>query len=129
VTVRHANVADVLRESVGGFDAIMMDVDNGADAFTTAGNAQLYSRAGVAGAVAALRPSGRLAYWLADDDKHFATLLRHAALDVTTNRVRAHATTGPTHTLLVAQRRDGSPAAGVVQRATADGQGVRRARK
>jgi spermidine synthase len=127
VELVHGDVTDVLRQHPAAFDAIMMDVDNGADAFTTASNAWLYQQAGVSLAIAALRERGRLAYWSADDDKHFATMLRHAGLDVTTNRVRAHSTTGPTHTLLVAQRRAGSETAVGIPRATADGQGVRRA--
>ncbi len=126
VELFEGDVTDALRQNPAAFDAIMMDVDNGADAFTTASNAWLYQHAGVTLAIAALRERGRLAYWSADDDRHFATMLRHAGLDVTTNRVRAHATTGPTHTLLVAQRRATEEVAGGVRRATADGQGVRR---
>jgi spermidine synthase len=125
VELLEGDVTDALRRNPAAFDAVMMDVDNGADAFTTSSNAWLYQPAGVSLAIASLRERGRLAYWSADDDQHFATMLRHAGLDVTTNRVRAHATTGPNHTLLVAQRRSSDAAAGV-RRATADGQGVRR---
>jgi hypothetical protein len=41
-------VRHVLRDERGGFDAIVMDVDNGAEAFTTNGNATLYHDAGIA---------------------------------------------------------------------------------
>ncbi len=41
VTLRHADVADLLRADRGAYDAVLLDVDNGAAAFTTAGNAAL----------------------------------------------------------------------------------------
>lgn len=103
VELRHADVADVLRESRGAYDAIMLDVDNGADALTTGGNAELYRTRGVRMAAAALRPGGRLAYWSADDDPRFESVLRAAGLAVEVVRVRAHASAGGPHTLFLAQ--------------------------
>lgn len=104
VTLRHADVVDVLREGAGGFDAVLLDVDNGAAPLTTAGNARLYGGAGVAEAVAALRPGGRLAYWAAADEPAFERRLRQAGLTVEVTRVRAHVTSGPRHTLYVGRR-------------------------
>ena len=107
VELRHADVADVLRASGADdarFDAIILDVDNGADALTNAGNARLYRDDGIRMAVAALRPGGRLAYWSANDDPAFATALRRAGLSVEIRRVRAHATTGPRHVIFLADR-------------------------
>jgi spermidine synthase len=103
VELRQGDVADVLRECPGAFDAIMLDVDNGAEALTTGGNAGLYRTRGVRLAAAALRPGGALAYWSADDDPAFAALLRREGLGVEAVRVRAHATSGPRHTLLIAR--------------------------
>jgi spermidine synthase len=111
VELRHADVADVLRDGAGAYDAIMLDVDNGADALTTAGNARLYAEAGVRAAVAALRPGGRLAYWSAGADPRFEAALRRAGLAVESTRVRAHATAGGMHTLLVARLPASPPAA------------------
>lgn len=107
VELRHADVADVLRERPGRFDAILLDVDNGAEALTTAGNAALYRDAGIREAAAALRPDGRLAYWSADDDPAFERALRRVGLAVEATRVRAHATSGGRHTLYVARRTAG----------------------
>lgn len=104
VELLHADVADVLAAQRGAFDAIMLDVDNGAAALTTSGNAHLYSAAGIQTAMAALRPVGRLAYWCADDDRVFASALRRAGLAVEVTRVSAHGASGPTHSLLVAYR-------------------------
>lgn len=102
VEVRHADVLAVLRESANAFDAVMLDVDNGAEALTTDGNADLYRSAGIRRTVAALRPGGRIVYWSAGDDPSFEAALRGADLTVETVRVRAHATSGGMHTLIVA---------------------------
>ena len=104
VEVRVGDVAAVLRESPGGFDAIMLDVDNGARALTVRANAALYRERGVRTAAAALRPGGRVAYWSADDDPGFAAVLRRAGLTVHVERARAHATSGGWHSVLVARR-------------------------
>lgn len=101
VDLRHDDVANVLRASSGAFDAIMLDVDNGAEALTIGSNAGLYRSRGVETAAAALRPGGRLAYWSADEDPKFEAVMRGAGLEVETFRVRAHATSGGRHTLLV----------------------------
>ncbi|MEK6611872.1 MAG: hypothetical protein AABZ29_03705 [Gemmatimonadota bacterium] len=103
VELCHDDVALVLQRHRGAFDAIMLDVDNGADPLTTSGNAQLYRPVGIHLAAAALRPAGRLAYWSAVDDRDFEASLRHAGLSVKVTQVRAHATSGPWHTLFVAR--------------------------
>ena len=81
VDLRHDDVANVLRDPGDGFDAIMLDVDNGAAAMTTRGNAGLYRAEGIRRAVAALRPGGRLAYWSAGGDPAFEAALQRAGLD------------------------------------------------
>jgi spermidine synthase len=105
VELRHADVASVLSDNPGAFDAIMLDVDNGADSLTTSGNAPLYRTAGIEQAAAALRPGpqSRLAYWSANDDPVFLKSLRRAGLTVETTRVRSHAKSGTWHTLFVAR--------------------------
>lgn len=104
VELRHGDVADVLREGAGAFDGIMLDVDNGAAAMTTRGNAGLYRAQGIRRAVAALRPGGRLAYWSADDDPAFETALRREGLSVEVVRAPAHPGVRLKHTVFVAQR-------------------------
>jgi spermidine synthase len=104
VELRHGDVADVLRSSPEAFDAIMLDVDNGAEPLIIAGNGQLYRDAGIRQAVAALRPGGQIAYWSVNRDPDFETSLRGAGLAVDVTKSRAHATSGPWHTLYVARR-------------------------
>lgn len=104
VDLRHDDVANVLKQNRGAFDAIMLDVDNGAEAMTTSGNAQLYRHTGIAMATAALRPGGRLAYWSANENVSFERSLRDAGLYVETIPVRAHATSGAWHSLMFARR-------------------------
>ncbi|HEY2026605.1 MAG TPA: hypothetical protein VGG78_06320 [Gemmatimonadaceae bacterium] len=104
VSVRHADVADVLREGAAAFDAIMLDVDNGPDPMTTSRNAALYGDAGIRLAAAALRPGGLVAYWSAQDDRTFERRLRAAGLTVRVERVWSHGTSGTLHTLFVAGR-------------------------
>jgi spermidine synthase len=103
VELRHADVADVLREGAGQYDAIVLDVDNGPDPMTTSGNGALYGDAGIRMTAAALRPAGRLVYWSAQDDRRFERTLRRAGLTVETARVWSHGTSGTLHTLFVAR--------------------------
>ena len=105
VELMEGDVADVIAAQAASFDAIMLDVDNGAEAFTTSGNAGLYRAIGVEAAVRALRPAGRLAYWSASDDAGFGDILRDAGLRVEVNRVRAHTTSGPQHVIIVGSLR------------------------
>jgi spermidine synthase len=112
VELRRADVAHILRESTGQFDAIMLDVDNGPDPMTTSGNGALYTDAGIRLATAALRSGGRLVYWSAQDDRKFERSLRRAGLTTETSRVWSHGTSGTLHTLFVARVEDGAPVTG-----------------
>src|SRR5689334_15419748 len=63
VRVVQGDVVDVLRDNPAGFDAIMLDTDNGPDGMLIAENAALYATRGVGATVAALRPGGSIVYW------------------------------------------------------------------
>jgi spermidine synthase len=104
VRVVRDDVTNVLRENPAGFDAIMLDTDNGPDGMLMSENARLYAARGIALTVGALRAGGSVVYWSVGDDPGFATALRGAGLEVEAIRVRAHDTTGPMHTLYVAKR-------------------------
>jgi spermidine synthase len=105
VRVVNDDVVAVLRANPAGFDAIMLDTDNGPDGMLMAENAPLYAARGIELTVAALREGGRIAYWSVGDDRPFAGALQRARLRVETLRVRAHDTTGPMHTIYVATPR------------------------
>lgn len=102
VELQYEDVADILKSGKEAFDAIMLDVDNGAEALTTGSNARLYRDVGIQMAVAALRPGGRLAYWSAQADPVFEDSLRRAGLTVEVIKARAHATSGGFSSLIVA---------------------------
>lgn len=102
VQMVHADVVDVLRDNPGGFDALMLDTDNGPDAMLMTENARLYTARGIALTIKALRPGGVIAYWSVQDDPKFAKALKHARLAVEVVHVRAHDTSGPIHTLYIA---------------------------
>ncbi len=105
VRVVQDDVSNVLREHTGGFDAIMLDTDNGPDGMLMSENARLYARHGIGITIAALRAGGSIVYWSVGDDPKFVRALRGSGLDVEAHSVRAHDTSGPMHTLYVARRR------------------------
>lgn len=103
--VVNEDVLGVLRANPGGFDAIMLDTDNGPGGMLMTENASLYSARGIALTIAALRDEGTIAYWSVGEDRPFVGALQRAGLRVETLHVRAHSTTGPMHTLYVARPR------------------------
>ena len=100
------DVVAVIRKSARAFDAILIDVDNGPEAFTVASNAWLYGRAGIAGLRDALRPGGRLVVWSAVESESFVRALRAAGMRVEVLPVRARGAVrkGSRHWLFVASR-------------------------
>jgi spermidine synthase len=78
VTVRHADVADVIATANGDLDAILLDVDNGPHWATFRTNARLYDPAGLDVARRALAPGGALAVWSGYPADSFAARLRAA---------------------------------------------------
>jgi spermidine synthase len=106
VSLFEGDVADLLASSRAGFDAILLDVDNGPEAFTLQRNAQLYSNRGLSKIHCALRTRGVLGVWSADPDDRFARRLERARFDVHVETVRARISAkGPKHTIFVAHRR------------------------
>jgi spermidine synthase len=101
------DVGETIRASRAAFDAILLDVDNGPDAFTAAGNAGLYSDGGLSAARDALAPGGRLAVWSAWEDRKFEQRLKYAGFDVEVQRVRARLKQGgPRHTIFIGRSVD-----------------------
>ena len=101
VIVLHRDVADVIRAERGGFDAIMLDVDNGPDALAMEGNRRLYDSPGLKLARAALRPAGSVAFWSATRDAAFEQLLARAGFNVEVHPCRSGPHGGTRHTIYV----------------------------
>jgi spermidine synthase len=100
------DVADLIRHTTTGFDAILMDVDNGPEALVRRENEWLYSADGLRATRAALRPGGVLAVWSASPDRIFSMRLHHAGFTVREHVVRPHrAGKGPRHVIWIAAER------------------------
>jgi spermidine synthase len=101
VTVLNRDVGDVIRESAGGLDAIMLDVDNGPAALCADGNSRLYDPQGLRLTRAALRRGGCVTYWSVTPDPAFERSLARAGFAVEALRCRAHTNSGSWHTIFV----------------------------
>ena len=88
--VHIGDVAELLRDGDGQWDAILLDVDNGPEGLTRKENNWIYSPAGIAAAQKSLTPDGVLAYWSAGQDHAFTERLRRAGFSVDAVTVRAH---------------------------------------
>jgi spermidine synthase len=106
VTLVEDDVAALIEQGEGAYDAILLDVDNGPDGLSREGNDRLYSAGGLAAAKAALRPGGILAIWSAAPDAAFARRLAKAGFAVEEVGVRARSNgKGPRHVIWFATRR------------------------
>ena len=86
--LRVADIAQVIREQT--WHAILLDVDNGPDAFTTPANSALYGLRALVATRRALVAGGALAVWSVADDRKFTDRLRGAGFAVERHRVAAH---------------------------------------
>lgn len=92
VRVVIGDVADRIEEAskgAGAYDLLLLDVDNGPEAFTLDRNRRLYTEAGLRRIVLALAPGGVLAVWSAHEDPDFTHRLGRAGFEATTLRLRA----------------------------------------
>jgi spermidine synthase len=97
-TLRFRDVAELIAQQAGAFDAILLDVDNGPDALVRPENDRLYSPAGLHAARTALKPGGLLAIWSAAPDSSFTRTLVGAGFQVEEEVVRARSNgKGPRH--------------------------------
>ncbi|MEZ4363896.1 MAG: hypothetical protein R3B48_27220 [Kofleriaceae bacterium] len=87
-----------------GWDAVVLDVDNGPAALTAADNRRLYEGDGLRAIHDSLRPSGVLAVWSATDDPRFSKRLRSAGFDVLRHHTRARPNAGAIHVLSIATK-------------------------
>ncbi|MDF7777403.1 spermidine synthase [Sphingomonas sp. AOB5] len=106
VAVEIDDVGAVIRRGRATYDAILLDVDNGPDGLTRAGNDGLYGMRGLEAARMALKPGGILAVWSAAPDPRFARRMREADFAVDEVGVRARQNgKGPRHVIWFGVRR------------------------
>jgi spermidine synthase len=109
VSVHQGDVVALITASRSRYDAILLDVDNGPAALTSPSNAQLYGAAGLARAMAALKPRGLLVVWSASDEPKFTATLTRAGFEVRQERVLARHNGskrgGKRHVLWLARKR------------------------
>jgi spermidine synthase len=86
----NGDVGEMIRGIQSGYDAILLDVDNGPAALTRAANDNLYDAHGLRAAQKALLPGGILAVWSAAPDPAFTQRLRTVGYSVEEHRVRAN---------------------------------------
>jgi len=80
VTVRVADVVDVLAEAHEEFDVVLLDVDNGPNWASFRANERLYTPAGLEAIARALQPGGAFAVWSGYPADAFQPRLRKAGL-------------------------------------------------
>ncbi|MCW2369680.1 spermidine synthase [Sphingobium sp. B11D3D] len=106
VDLVHSDVAELIEDGQGRYDAILLDVDNGPDGLTVPANDRLYSARGLSQAMRALKPGGILAVWSAGSDEAFTRRLKSAGFIVDEVAVKARENgKGPRHVIWFAQRR------------------------
>ena len=100
VTVVRDDVAALIDEGQGAYDAILLDVDNGPDGLSRASSGRLYSARGLDSAWRALTPGGVLAVWSAAPDPKFACKFGTCgfAVDEIVTRARSNGK-GPRHVI------------------------------
>lgn len=105
VQVVEADVARVIAAGRNGYDAILLDVDNGPDGISRPGNDKLYGKAGLSAARTALRPGGVLAVWSSHPSEAFTRQLRGGGFKVGETGVRARTGgKGARHTIWTARK-------------------------
>ena len=105
VHILEQDVGKVMRENKNGFDAIMLDVDNGPDGFTRDDNDALYGLRGLNYAYDALKPGGVLTVWSASKDQAFTQRMMKIGFEVNQKQVRSlSATHGVHHTIWIGVR-------------------------
>ncbi len=99
------DVGVMIEGARGGYDAILLDVDNGPESLVMRENELLYSRRGLKQAWTALAPGGILAVWSAFKDPAFTKQLRETGFKVDEVTVRARSNgKGARHVIWFAQK-------------------------
>lgn len=90
VKVFTGDVFDCIKRSPNGFDAILLDVDNGPTSFVQAKNFRLYTSNGLSLIYRALRARGRVAFWSAEREPAFLAHLARAGFQAEEFEAKSH---------------------------------------
>ena len=90
VEIVTGDIFPLISQSVERFDAILLDIDNGPNAMTDAGNQRVYGPAGIIACQRALRKRGSLAIWSTELSKDFEQLLMNCGFKVRRYKVKAY---------------------------------------
>ena len=89
VELHEADVVQLIKDARADYDAILLDIDNGAEAMVREGNNWLYNLPGLIATYTALRRGGVLATWCAGPQPAFVKRLRRAGFETDEVKVRA----------------------------------------
>ena len=101
VVLEVTDVVDYLRDVKLPFDAILLDVDNGPDAWSLVSNERLYDRHGLGRIRQALKPGGLLAVWSAEASSVFERRLAEVGFVARTEAVRSRGRGGGHHVIFL----------------------------
>ena len=104
VTIFEGDVGAAIRSANAGYDAILLDDDNGPDGLSRPGNDALYGAKGLGEARRALAPGGVLAVWSSHADPRFTQRLKQAGFATEEKPVRARGKSGARHMIWLAVR-------------------------
>jgi len=96
------DVTAVIRGAREPWHAILLDVDNGPNAFTSPANAGLYGLKGLMAARKALAPGGVLGVWSVENDSAFTGRLEGTGFKVVRHRVPARPNSTVKHVIWIA---------------------------
>jgi spermidine synthase len=94
VSIHQGDVGEAISAGKAGYDAILLDVDNGPDGLTRKSNDRLYDFAGLKSSREALRPGGVLAVWSSGPDPSFTRRLKDSGFAVDAINTRANGKRG-----------------------------------
>lgn len=104
VSLVQKDVMSLIQVAKARYDAIILDVDNGADAMVTDDNQRLYQEVGLHQVKSALTLGGKVAYWSASANPPFVKLMGRIGFGVKVERCRSNGAKGSWHTLFIGTR-------------------------